>query len=84
MTSRVSALVADMSAGIILMARPDAPNLVDDVIAQAKRAHEVGVAQVWLPQQQNYDAIVLAALVCTAVPGLGVGTRGCQSTPVTR
>ncbi len=74
MTSRLSALVADMSAGIILMARPDAANLVDDVIAQAKRAHQLGVAQVWLPQQQNYDAIALAALVGAAVPGLGVGT----------
>jgi F420-dependent oxidoreductase-like protein len=74
MAGRLSALVADMSAGIILMARPDAPNLVDDVIAQAKRAHELGVAQVWLPQQQNYDAIALAGLVGAAVPGLGVGT----------
>lgn len=63
-----------MSAGIILMARPDAANLVDDVVAQAKRAHDLGVAQVWLPQQQNYDAIALAALVGAAVPGLGVGT----------
>lgn len=63
-----------MSTGIILMARPDAPNLVDDVTAQAQRAHELGVAQVWLPQQQNYDAIALAALVGAAVPGLGVGT----------
>lgn len=74
MTGRSSALVADMSAGIILMARPGAPNLVDDVITQAKRAHELGVAQVWLPQQQNYDAIALAGLVGAAVPGLGVGT----------
>lgn len=56
------------------MARPDAPNLVDDVIAQARQAHELGVAQVWLPQQLNYDAIALAALVGAAVPGLGVGT----------
>jgi F420-dependent oxidoreductase-like protein len=61
-------------AGIILMARTDAPNLVDDVIAQARQAHELGVAQVWLPQQQNYDAIALAALIGAAVPGLGVGT----------
>ncbi|HZC91138.1 MAG TPA: LLM class F420-dependent oxidoreductase [Mycobacterium sp.] len=63
-----------MPSGIILMPRPDAVNLVDDVIAQARRAHELGVAQVWLPQQQNYDAIALAALVGAAVPGLGVGT----------
>lgn len=63
-----------MPTGIILMARPDAPNLVDDVIAQARDAHKLGVAQVWLPQQQNYDAISLAALVGAAVPGVGVGT----------
>jgi F420-dependent oxidoreductase-like protein len=56
------------------MARDDAANLVDDVIAQARRAHELGVKQVWLPQQQNYDAIALAALVGAALPGLGVGT----------
>src|SRR5438270_8008836 len=74
MTARLSALDGGMSNGIILMGRPDAPNLVDDVIAQAKRAHELGIAQVWLPQQQHYDAIALAALVGAAVPGLGVGT----------
>jgi F420-dependent oxidoreductase-like protein len=56
------------------MPRPDAANLVDDVIDQVRRAHELGVAQVWLPQQQNYDAIGLAALVGAAVPGVGVGT----------
>lgn len=64
----------DMPTGIILMARPDATNLVDDVISQARRAHELGVAQVWLPQQLNYDAIALAAIIGAAVPGLGVGT----------
>jgi F420-dependent oxidoreductase-like protein len=63
-----------MPSGIILTARPDAPNLVDDVIAQARHAHELGVAKVWLPQRQDYDAIALAALVGAAVPGLGVGT----------
>lgn len=56
------------------MASPDARNLVDDVISQARQAHELGIAQVWLPQQLNYDAIALAALVGAAVPGLGVGT----------
>jgi F420-dependent oxidoreductase-like protein len=63
-----------MSAGIVVMARPDATNLVDDVIDQVRRAHELGVAQIWLPQQQNYDAISLAALVGAAVPGVRVGT----------
>lgn len=74
MTSGLRAFVAGMPTGIILFARPDAPNLVDDVIAQATQAHELGVAQVWLAQQLNYDAITLAALIGAAVPGLGVGT----------
>ncbi len=74
MLARTAPLLVGMATGIILMARPDAANLVDDVIAQARDAHEHGVAQVWLPQQQNYDAIALAALVGAAVPGLGVGT----------
>jgi F420-dependent oxidoreductase-like protein len=63
-----------MPAGVLLIPRPGAANLVDDVIDQARRAHELGVEKVWLAQQLNYDAISLAALVGTAVPGLGVGT----------
>ena len=63
-----------MSAGVLLIPRPSAANLVDDVIGQARRAHELGVTKVWLAQQLNYDAISLAALVGAAVPGLGVGT----------
>ncbi len=63
-----------MPAGVLLIPRPGAANLVDDVLAQAARAHELGVQQVWLAQQLNYDAISLAALVGAAVPGLGVGT----------
>jgi F420-dependent oxidoreductase-like protein len=63
-----------MPAGVLLIPRPGAANLVDDVIGQARRAHELGVKKVWLAQQLNYDAISLAALVGAAVPGLGVGT----------
>ena len=63
-----------MSAGVLLIPRPGAVNLVDDVIGQARRAHELGVTKVWLAQQLNYDATSLAALVGAAVPGLGVGT----------
>ena len=58
----------------MLYARPDAANVVDDVVAQARRAHEIGVRQVWLAQQFDHEAITLAALVGAAVPGLGVGT----------
>ena len=63
-----------MPAGIILHADPDAANVVDDVVSRARRAHEIGVRQVWLAQQFDYEAITLAALVGAAVPGLGVGT----------
>jgi F420-dependent oxidoreductase-like protein len=63
-----------MPTGIVLSPRPDAANVVDDVIAQAKRAYEIGVRQVWIAQQFDHDAIALAAVVGAAVPGLGVGT----------
>lgn len=63
-----------MPAGVLLIPRAGAANLVDDVLDQARRAHELGVRKVWLAQQLNYDAISLAAIVGAAVPGLGVGT----------
>jgi F420-dependent oxidoreductase-like protein len=63
-----------MPTGIMLAAHPNATNVVDDVTAQARRAHEIGVRQVWLAQQFDHDAIALAGLVGAAVPGLGVGT----------
>ena len=53
---------------------PRASNRVDDVVAQAARAYDLGVRQVWLGQQHDHDAIALAAVVGAAVPGLGVGT----------
>ena len=39
-----------------------------------RRAYDLGVRQVWLSQQNDHDAIALAAVVGAAVPGLGVGT----------
>jgi F420-dependent oxidoreductase-like protein len=63
-----------MPTGIVLFPNPQAANVVDDVVAQASRAYNLGVRQVWLGQQFDYDAIALAALVGAAVPGLGVGT----------
>jgi F420-dependent oxidoreductase-like protein len=63
-----------MPTGIVLFPNPKATNIVDDVVAQARRAFNLGVRQVWLGQQFDYDAITLAALVGAAVPGLGVGT----------
>ena len=63
-----------MPAGIVLHVDPNAANVVDDVVSRARRAHEIGVRQVWLAQQFDYEAITLAALIGAAVPGLGVGT----------
>jgi F420-dependent oxidoreductase-like protein len=63
-----------MPTGIVLFPTPDAVNVVDDVVSQAKRVHSLGVQQVWLAQQFDHDAIALAGLVGAAVPGLGVGT----------
>src|SRR4051794_17637997 len=63
-----------MTTGIVLFPNPRAMNLVDDGVAQASRADDFGVRQVWLGQQHDLDAIALAALVGAAVPGLGVGT----------
>ena len=63
-----------MPTGIVLYPNPQDANVVDDVVSQARRAHDLGVRQIWLAQQFNHDAIALAALVGAAVPGLGVGT----------
>jgi F420-dependent oxidoreductase-like protein len=63
-----------MPTGVVLNPSPAATNAVDDVIAQARRAFDVGVLQIWLAQQFSYEAISLAGLVGAAVPGLGVGT----------
>ena len=63
-----------MPTGLVLTARPNAANVVDDVIEQARRAYDAGVRQIWLAQQFDHDAIALAGLVGAAVPGLGVGT----------
>src|SRR6476469_6846121 len=63
-----------MPTGVVLYPNPNAVNVVDDVVSQARRAYELGVRQVWLAQQFDHDAIALAGLIGAAVPGLGVGT----------
>jgi alkanesulfonate monooxygenase SsuD/methylene tetrahydromethanopterin reductase-like flavin-dependent oxidoreductase (luciferase family) len=63
-----------MPTGLVIHPDPAAANAVDDVIAQARAAHELGVQQIWLAQRTDVDAIALAGLVGAAVPGLGVGT----------
>ncbi|WP_163721780.1 LLM class F420-dependent oxidoreductase [Mycolicibacterium psychrotolerans] len=63
-----------MSTGIVLFARPGADNAVDDIVDQARRAHQLGTRHVWVAQQFDHDAISLSGLIGAAVPGLGVGT----------
>ncbi|TRW80296.1 TIGR03564 family F420-dependent LLM class oxidoreductase [Mycolicibacterium sp. 018/SC-01/001] len=63
-----------MPTGLVIHPSSDAANAVDDAIAQAAAAHELGVRQIWLAQRVDYDAIALAGLIGAAVPGLGVGT----------
>ncbi len=59
---------------VVLTEHPSAVNIVDDFVTQAKRAHEVGVEQVWLSQRFDHDAIALAGILGALVPGLKVGT----------
>ena len=63
-----------MPTGVIVSPDRSSANAIDNVVSTARAAHEAGVRQVWLPQNFNYDAMALAALVGLAVPGLGVGT----------
>jgi F420-dependent oxidoreductase-like protein len=63
-----------MPTGVVLFPNPNAVNVVDDAVSQARRAYDLGVRQLWVAQQFDHDAIALAALIGAAVPGLGVGT----------
>ena len=70
-----------MPTGVVIFPSPQAANAVDDVIAQAKRAYASGVKQIWLGQLFDVDSIALAAVIGTAVPGLGVGTNAVPINP---
>src|SRR4029077_9424513 len=70
-----------MPTGVVLYPDPQAVNVVDDVVSQAKRAHARGVDQVWLAQQFDHDAISLAELIGAAMPRLGVATFVVPITP---
>lgn len=63
-----------MPTGVVIAPDPDADNLVDAFIAEAKRAYASGVGQVWLGQLFTSDSLALSALIGAAVPGLGIGT----------
>jgi F420-dependent oxidoreductase-like protein len=63
-----------MTAGVVIRTNPSADNTVDDALWQARTAADYGVQRVWFGQRYDLDALMLAAVVGTAVPGLRVGT----------
>jgi alkanesulfonate monooxygenase SsuD/methylene tetrahydromethanopterin reductase-like flavin-dependent oxidoreductase (luciferase family) len=63
-----------MAAGVIVAPHRTSANVIDHIVSTVRAAHEAGARQLWLPQNFDYDALALAALVGLAVPGLGVGT----------
>jgi F420-dependent oxidoreductase-like protein len=63
-----------MATGVVIGPDPAAANAVDDAVSQASTAFHRGVRHVWLGQRFDVDALTLAAVIATAVPGLGVGT----------
>jgi F420-dependent oxidoreductase-like protein len=63
-----------LTTGITIRPDPAAANAVDDAASQASGASRRGVRQVWFSQRFDVDALTLAAVVASAVPGLGVGT----------
>jgi F420-dependent oxidoreductase-like protein len=63
-----------MAAGVLIAPDRSAANVIDDALEKARAAHDAGVSQLWLGQQLDYDAIGLAAVIGTAIPGVAVGT----------
>ncbi len=63
-----------MTTGVLLTPDRGATNIVAATVEQARAVYDAGVRQVWLGQQLDYDATVLAAVIGSAVPGLAVGT----------
>jgi alkanesulfonate monooxygenase SsuD/methylene tetrahydromethanopterin reductase-like flavin-dependent oxidoreductase (luciferase family) len=63
-----------MMTGVLITPNRRSANPVDDAVKTAMAAQESGVRSVWLGQQLDYDAITLASVIGSAVPGVSVGT----------
>jgi F420-dependent oxidoreductase-like protein len=63
-----------MTTGVLIAPDRSSPNAIDDAIEKARGAYDAGVRQLWFGQQVDYDAIALAGLVGSALPGVAVGT----------
>lgn len=63
-----------MAAGVLIAPDRNAANVIDDALDQARVAYDAGARELWLGQQLDFDAISLAALIGSTVPGVAVGT----------
>ena len=63
-----------MAAGVLIAPDRNAVNVIDDVLDKARVAYDAGARELWLGQQLDFDAISLAALIGSTVPGVAVGT----------
>jgi alkanesulfonate monooxygenase SsuD/methylene tetrahydromethanopterin reductase-like flavin-dependent oxidoreductase (luciferase family) len=63
-----------MPVGVLIAPDRNSPNVIDDAVEKARGAYDAGVRQRWFGQQFDYDAIALAGLIGSAVPGVAVGT----------
>jgi F420-dependent oxidoreductase-like protein len=63
-----------MTSGVLLSPDRSAEHVVDDVLTQARLAHDAGVRQVWLGQQLDLDSVAIAGTIGALVPDMGVGT----------
>ena len=57
----------------VTLAGSGGPNLVEAAVEEAREAAEAGVDVVWAGQRLDYDAIGLAGVVGSRVPGIEVG-----------
>ncbi|GLY47704.1 TIGR03564 family F420-dependent LLM class oxidoreductase [Lentzea sp. NBRC 102530] len=57
----------------VTLAGTGGTNLVEAAVAEAREAAAHGVDSVWMGQRLDYDAVGLAGLVGTRVPGVDVG-----------
>jgi F420-dependent oxidoreductase-like protein len=63
-----------MPAGVVITPDRSSANVVDDAVEKARGAYDAGVRELWVYQQLDFDAIALAAVIGSAVPGVRVGT----------
>jgi len=53
---------------------PEAANAVDDLVEQARRAADAGMASLWQAQMYDTDALTAVALIGRQVRGVTLGT----------